>query len=61
MERLHNTAVLIVMCLQVLRTKTHFGKSSVARSFQSGDCVLALLPVAGSVLYARFLGPYVIH
>lgn len=30
------------------------------RSFNSGDCVLVLLPVAGAALQARFSGPYMV-
>lgn len=40
--------------------KLNYDKKSVARSFQSGDRVLVLLPVAGSALQAKFSGPYMV-
>lgn len=39
--------------------KNQFDKRSVARTFQSGDRVLVLLPVVGSALQAKFSGLYV--
>ena len=40
--------------------KDKYDKNSVQRSFQSGDKVLAFLPVPGTPLQARYFGPYVI-
>ena len=40
--------------------KDKYEKISVQRSFQSGDKVLAFLPVPGTPLQARYFGPYVI-
>ena len=40
--------------------KERYDKSTVARSFDPGDKVLALLPVIGSALSSRFSGPHVI-
>ena len=40
--------------------KVRFDKKSVARTFQSGDRVLVLLPVVGSALQATFSGPYLV-
>ncbi len=40
--------------------KNKYDKKAVARSFQTGDEVLVLLPVPGSSLSARFFGPYVV-
>ncbi len=42
------------------KMKQQFDKNAVQRSFLPGESVLALLPKPGSVLYARFAGPYVI-
>lgn len=39
--------------------KAHFDKSAVERSFNPGDSVLVFLPIPGSVLQAKFIGPYV--
>ncbi len=38
--------------------KDRYDRKAVARSFQSGDQVLVLLPNPGSALTARFTGPY---
>ena len=38
-----------------------FDQNSVNRSFEPGDKVLALLPVPGRPLQARYFGPYVIE
>ncbi|KAF7648009.1 hypothetical protein LDENG_00163430, partial [Lucifuga dentata] len=40
--------------------KTRFDRKAVVRQFYPGDQVLVLLPVPGSALTARFLGPYVV-
>lgn len=40
--------------------KENYDRKSVARSFQSGDCVLVLLPIVGAALQAKFSGPYVV-
>lgn len=38
--------------------KQQFDKNAVQCSFQPWNSVLALLPIAGLVLHARFAGPY---
>ncbi|KAK0136880.1 hypothetical protein N1851_026963 [Merluccius polli] len=40
--------------------KKWFDRKAVVRRFEPGDQVLVLLPVPGSALTARFLGPYVV-
>ena len=40
--------------------KQNYDKNSVSRSFQSGDKVLAFLPVSRKPLQARYFGPYVV-
>ena len=41
--------------------KANFDKSAIERSFKPGDSVLVFLPFPGSVLQAKFTGPYVIE
>lgn len=41
-----------------LKMKDRFETKSVKRTFSPGDQVLVLLPVPGSILHARFAGPY---
>lgn len=43
-----------------VKMKRHFDQKAVAHSFQPGDKVLLLLPVAGSSLSAKFSGPYAV-
>ncbi|CAB3998780.1 Transposon Ty3-I Gag-Pol poly [Paramuricea clavata] len=43
------------------RMKRSYDKNTVTRNFQNGDKVLALLPVPGNPLQARYFGPYVIE
>ena len=43
------------------RMKHSYDKNTVTRNFQNGDKVLALLPVPGNSLQARYFGPYVIE
>ena len=38
--------------------KAQFDHKAVYQSLQPGDRVLVLLPVPGSSLFARFVGPY---
>jgi transposase InsO family protein len=38
--------------------KEKYDKTTVKRSFQTGDKVLAFLPVPGTPLHARYFGPY---
>lgn len=38
--------------------KRRFDRSAVYQQFQVGDKVLALLPIPGSALSAKFAGPY---
>ncbi|XP_067261173.1 uncharacterized protein [Chanodichthys erythropterus] len=59
-ERLHkacSTAKESLLSAQVAM-KRQFDRKTVQRHFKEGDQVLVLLPVVGSVLSARFSGPY---
>lgn len=62
-ERLHNAceAAKEAMADSQVKMKQHFDKDSVKRSFDPGDLVLALLPIPGPVLQARFSGPSVVE
>lgn len=59
-ERLHKACSVAKEALlnAQLTMKSHFDRKSVLRDFKEGDQVLVLLPVVGSVLSARFSGPY---
>ena len=41
--------------------KNQYDKNCVSRTFRPGDKVLALLPVPGNTLQARYFGPYLIE
>ena len=41
--------------------KQNFDKNTKERSFKSGDKVLALLPIPGRPLQARYCGPYTVE
>ena len=41
--------------------KEKYDKTTATRSFQTGDKVLAFLPVPGTPLHARYFGPYVVE
>jgi hypothetical protein len=41
--------------------KEKYDKTTVTRSFQIGDKVLAFLPVPGTPLHARYFGLYVVE
>jgi len=41
--------------------KTWYNRKTRKRSFQPGDCVLALLPIHGSPLEARYCRPYTVQ
>ena len=41
--------------------KQNFDKNTKERSFKSGDMVLALLPIPGRPLQARYFGPYTVE
>ena len=41
--------------------KNQYDKHCVSRKFQPGDKVLALVPVTGNTLQARYFGPYLIE
>ena len=41
--------------------KQNFDKNTKERSFKSGDKVLALLPIPGRPLQARYFGPYTVE
>ncbi len=62
-ERLHSVWQLAQHSLanSQTRMKGRYDKKSVQRSFKVGDQVLVLLPLPGSVLQAKFTGPYVIE
>lgn len=61
-ERLHAACAIAKESLSTAqkRMKMRYDKGTVERSFVPGELVLALLPVPGSSLSARFSGPYVI-
>lgn len=62
-ERLHNACDVAKAHLSVAQSnmKRQFDKKSVRRNFHVGDSVLALLPVPGAALQAKFSGPYTIE
>ena len=41
--------------------KNRYDQNSVSRTFKPGDKVLALLPVPGRPLQARYFGPYIVE
>ena len=41
--------------------KSHYDENALDRNFEPGDKVLALLPIPGKPLQARYYGPYTIH
>ena len=41
--------------------KNQYDKKCVSRTFRSGDKVLALLPIPGNTLQARYAGPYLVE
>ena len=43
------------------KMKQNFDKNDKERSFKSGDKVLALLPIPGRPLQARYFGPYTVE
>ena len=49
------------LCVSQAKMKKRFERKAVRWKFQPGDKVLALLPVPGSALTARFSGPYVVE
>ncbi len=59
-EKLHGACDLARNFLKDAQSemKDRYDRQAVARSFQSGDQVLVLLPNPGSALTARFTGPY---
>lgn len=59
-ERLHHANSLAKDSLLSAQTvmKTRYDRSAVSRQFSVGDKVLALLPIPGSALSARFTGQY---
>ncbi|XP_028835757.1 uncharacterized protein LOC114790140 isoform X1 [Denticeps clupeoides] len=61
-ERLHKacSAALASLSSTQRDMKTHYDKRTVSRSFEPGDQVLVLLPIVGSALQAKFVGPYVV-
>lgn len=61
-ERLHQARAVARSALSASQEtmKKRFDKKAVNRQFQVGDEVLAFLPIPGSVLQAKFSGPYVI-
>lgn len=61
-ERLHHACEVAkkALALSQEKMKRCFDKRAVSREFMPNDKVLVLLPSPGSVLAARFTGPYVI-
>lgn len=59
-ERLHQLWKLAKASLDSAQNqmKDRYDRKAVQRSFQPGDQVLVLLPDVGSVLHAKFAGPY---
>ena len=43
------------------KMKQNFNKNTKERSFKSGDKILALLPIPGRPLQARYFGPYTVE
>ena len=43
------------------KMKQNFDKNTKDRSFKSGDKILALLPIPGRPLQARYFGPYAVE
>lgn len=62
-ERLHRACECARETLSDAQSKMkgHYDQKAVSREFAPGDKVLVLLPVVGSVLQARFSGPYDVH
>lgn len=62
-ERLHRANALAKHMLTAAQTamKRNYDRSAVERTFSVGDKVLALLPVPGTTLSAKFSGPYEVH
>ncbi|XP_049912636.1 uncharacterized protein LOC126397732 [Epinephelus moara] len=62
-ERLHKArdAARSALTETQAKMKKRFDKKSVRREFQVGEEVLALLPMSGAALQAKFCGPYVIE
>lgn len=62
-ERLHQACQLARTHLveSQEKMKTRFDHKSVRREFQTGEPVLALLPVSGTTLQAKFSGPYIVE
>ena len=42
------------------KTKLHYDENALDRNFVPGDKVLALLPIPGKPLQARYYGPYTV-
>ena len=40
--------------------KSHYDEKALDRNFEHGDKVLALLPIPGRPLQARYYGPYTV-
>ncbi len=62
-ESLHSVWTLArkSLCAAQERMKIRYDREAVLRSFQIGDRVLVLLPIPGSSLRAKFVGPYKIQ
>ena len=61
-NRLSDACSLAKKCLKTSQEtmKTWYDRKAVKRSFQPGDKVLMLSPIPGSVLTAKYVGPYTI-
>ena len=43
------------------KMKLHYDENALDRNFEPGDKVLALLPIPGKPLQARYYGPYSVY
>ena len=61
-NKLSDACSLAKKCLKTSQEtmKTWYDRKAVKRSFQPGDKVLMLSPIPGSVLTAKYVGPYTI-
>lgn len=62
-ERLSNACELTSSNLKAVqgKMKIRYDINSQTRSFKPGDQVLALLPIPGKPLQARYFGPYIVE
>jgi len=62
-EKLHKAQTLAKLHLSTAQSKmkVHFDRKSLKRDFSPGDSVMVLLPTPGSILHAKFSGPYLVE